>query len=224
MANAEGFLSLVGEDGGRLVCPKALQPAPGQYLLASASAPCEPIAQALFPAGLRGETLEIAPPIPPAWQPGTFLRLRGPLGNGFNLPRSARHVVLASRGCSAFLLMPLVQLALSQGAEVTFVSADPPTRLPQEVEILPPELLAETLPWADYLAAAFPLAELAEFRRQAGLNIHLRFPCLAEALILTPLPCSGLASCGACAVPTRHGWKLACEDGPIFNLNELELL
>ena len=224
MAHAEGFLNQIGDEGGSLVCPLALQPAPGQYLLASANDACEPIANPLFPASLPGETLEIAPPLPPTWQPGTALQLRGPLGHGFNLPRSARHVVLVSRACSPLLLVPLAHLALAQGAEVALVSADPPSRLPQEIEILPPEQLAEALPWADYLGAAFALAELATFRRQAGIKIHLRFACPAEVLILTAIPCAGLANCGACAVPTRHGWKLACEDGPVFDLNEMELL
>lgn len=217
-------MSQVSENGGRLACPKTLQPAPGQYLLAWAGDPCEPVAYPLFPASLPGEDLELAPPLPPAWLPGTSLHLRGPLGRGFNLPRPARRVVLAARAGPPALLVPLAHLALSQGAAVAFVAANPPYGLPQEVEILPPDLLAETLPWADALFSAFPLAELAGFRRQAGIRIHQRFPCSAEVLVLTPLPCSGLASCGVCAVPTLHGWKLACEDGPVFNLNELELL
>jgi NAD(P)H-flavin reductase len=35
------------------------------------------------------------------------------------------------------------------------------------------------------------------------------------------MPCGGVADCGACAVETRLGWKLACEDGPVFDLIDL---
>jgi NAD(P)H-flavin reductase len=31
-----------------------------------------------------------------------------------------------------------------------------------------------------------------------------------------------MAECGACAVPSRHGYKLACSDGPVFPLHTLE--
>jgi hypothetical protein len=35
------------------------------------------------------------------------------------------------------------------------------------------------------------------------------------------MPCAGLAACGVCAVQTRRGWKLACVDGPVFDLKEI---
>jgi dihydroorotate dehydrogenase electron transfer subunit len=44
---------------------------------------------------------------------------------------------------------------------------------------------------------------------------------MVKALVMTPIPCGGIAECGACAVPAHRGWKLACRDGPVFNLNEL---
>jgi NAD(P)H-flavin reductase len=40
-------------------------------------------------------------------------------------------------------------------------------------------------------------------------------------LVVAPMPCGGLAECGVCAVTTRRGWKLACKDGPVFDLGEL---
>ena len=35
------------------------------------------------------------------------------------------------------------------------------------------------------------------------------------------MPCGGAAECGICAVPFGRGWKLACKDGPVFELNPL---
>ena len=32
----------------------------------------------------------------------------------------------------------------------------------------------------------------------------------------------GQGECGVCAVRTRSGWSLACKDGPVYDLAELE--
>jgi hypothetical protein len=31
-----------------------------------------------------------------------------------------------------------------------------------------------------------------------------------------------MADCGVCGVKGRRGWRLACKDGPVFDLNDLE--
>ena len=228
MGIGEGIISEIRDEGGArkagLACPRALQPEPGQYLLASCPDLAEATAHPLFPASLPGDELSIAPPLPPGWTAGTRLHLRGPLGHGFLLPHSARMVALAAFNCSPLPLIPLAQLAIAQGAAVTLFCASAPEDLPQAVEVLPLDLLAETLSWADTLAAVFPLPDLAAFRRLAGIKIHHLFPCTALALLLTAMPCAGLADCAVCAVPMPRGWKLACVDGPVFNLNELELV
>lgn len=212
-----------GSAGGRISCPSALQPAPGQYLAANSAALVEALPIILYPASLPGPTLGIAPPLPTHWKAGTELVLRGPFGNGFKLPSNARRVALAPFQSSAALLAPLAVLALRHGAAVTLFCAIPPVGLPPEVEILPLDLLPEASGWADYLAAAFPRDQLSSFRRQAALRPHQPMAYPAQALVLTPMPCTGLGECGACAVATRHSWKLACSDGPVFNIETLEV-
>jgi NAD(P)H-flavin reductase len=212
-----------GGPSASLACAQSLQPGPGQYLLAASHNPDEVLPTPLFPASLPGEELALASAIPSTWTAGTRLVVRGPLGNGFSLPRSARSVALAALDCTAALLLPLAHLALAQGAAVTILSSQAPAGLPSAVEILSLEQLPETIAWADYLAAAFPLTSLEKFRRTAGVKIHQRLNIPAQALLLTALPCGNLAGCGLCAVPTPHGWKLACTDGPVFDLNTLEL-
>jgi hypothetical protein len=228
MASADGFLVEVrgepGGTGGLLACPRGIQPNPGQYLLACSSVETEPLPVALFPASLPGTEIALAPPLPSAWMPGSRLILRGPLGRGFDLPRGVEKLALAAFHTPPALLFPLARLALDRGAAVAFYSALPPAGLPLEVEILPLDMLADALAWADALAAAFPIAALAAFRRACGLAVHQRFQPHAQALILTPLPCGGTAECGLCSVPTARGGKLACKDGPVFDLNLLELV
>ena len=104
-----------GLTGGRLSCPPEIAPAPGQYLLASpspaswlAAAGMEPLAVPLFAAGNPADGLLLSPPLPPAWQPGLELNLRGPLGRGFRLPPYARHLALAALDATPARLLPMV--------------------------------------------------------------------------------------------------------------------
>ena len=94
--------------------------------------------------------------------------------------------------------------------------------LPAALEVQPLQNIPEALAWADFLAIDIPLQSLAGLRHILGLGAGERLPCPGEVLIETPMPCGGLADCGACAVPGRRGWKLACKDGPVFDINEIE--
>jgi hypothetical protein len=120
------------------------------------------------------------------------------------------------------MLLALARLALHRGAAVTLYASRAPDGLPDAVEVLPLEMLAEALSWADYIATVFPYVKLPELRRLAGLAPNHTFTIDAEGLVLVPMPCGGLSGCGACAVLTKHGWKQACSDGPVFPLNQLE--
>jgi hypothetical protein len=226
MAISEGILIEVrrekGGVAGILDCPRSIQPAPGQYLLAASNDPGETLPVPLFPASLPGLDLQLAPPLPATWLPGLQLSLRGPLGRGFNLPRGVTKLALAAFNVSPAVLTPLASLALQRGAAVAFYSTEPPLDLPMDVESLPLDLLPDALSWADALAAVLAPSALTAFRRACGLAIHQRFRQPAQALLLAPMPCGGTAECGICSIPTAHGWRLACKDGPVFNLNELD--
>ena len=214
--------------GGRIECPPGLRPAPGQYLLAHAAGMAEPLPSTLFPARFRpgdasSAELELAPPLPAGWTAGTRLAVRGPLGQGFNLPATARQVALvAADGLAPQVLLPLVDTALAQGAAVALYTRDIPAGLPSEVEVLPPEPLSDVLGWADYLAIQLQPGGLSKLRRRLGLAPHAILPVPAQVLVQVAMPCGGIGDCGLCAVATRQGWKLACKDGPVFNFNDLE--
>ena len=228
MAHASGSLSELRLTptglAGRIDCPANLHPAPGQYLLASSNDPTETLPVPLFPAGLpQGNELPIAPPLPAHWVAGEPLLLRGPLGHGFSPPSTTRRFALAALQAPPDLLFPLCEQAVRQNASVALYTASPPSDLPAEVEISPLDLLPEALTWADYLAAVFPRESLAGFRRLAGLGLFDRLTIPAQALLLSPMPCGGIAECGVCAVRTTRGWQHACSDGPVFDLNTLEV-
>jgi NAD(P)H-flavin reductase len=210
-----------GLAGGRLLCPQHLIPEPGQYLLAHNPASTSPLPAPVFSAGSFSGGFRIAPPIPGDWQPGTILSIRGPLGRGFSMPASARRAALIALGETVARLNPLLPVALEQESSVTLVSDLELTDLPPEVEIQPVSALTDVVYWADYLAIDTPRETLHELREKLGLSEQARVTVEAQVLVATPMPCGGMAECGVCAVKSRHGWKLACKDGPVFNLKEL---
>lgn len=226
MAEFESVLTEVtlstGGMGGILTCPTRLQVQPGQYLLGYAPELNEPRTTALFPVAIQPGALRLAAPLPQTWAAGMPLLVRGPLGRGFTLPAQARRVALAALNGNAERLTPLMTAALAQGAAVVLFSGSPPASVSDEVEILPLEQLPEAPAWADYLALELTPAQAGNWRKLLAIRPTQPCPCSGEALIITDMPCGGLAECGVCAVETRLGWRLACKDGPVFPLSELE--
>jgi dihydroorotate dehydrogenase electron transfer subunit len=209
-----------GLRGGRLLCAQNLIPAPGQYLLAHDGSDA-PLPVPVFSAGPVPGGFLLAPAIPQTWQPGASLSLRGPLGRGFSLPAAARNIALVSLGETSARLKPLLTAALGQGASIVLVSDLDLAELPPEVEVQPLAALVEIAKWADYLAIDVPREFLLGLREMLGFSKQARVRFEAQVLVVTPMPCGGLAECGVCAVTTRRGWKMACKDGPVFDLREL---
>lgn len=210
-----------GLTGGRLLCPQNLIPNAGQYLLADEPASNALLSVPVVKAGSTPGGFMIAPPIPRTWQPGRTLSLRGPLGHGFSLPGSVRCVALVALGETSARLKPLLADTLNQDASVVLVSDLDASDLPPEVEIQPLSALTEVAQWADYLAMDMPRESLPGLRGMLGLSQQAKVKFVAQVLVLSPMPCSGMGECGICAVTTRRGWKMACKDGPVFDLNDL---
>lgn len=206
---------------GRISIPPGLRPTPGQYLTASAPDPSAALPAAIFPSQIGQDELSIPAPLPPGWTAGVTLALRGPLGHGFRLPLTARRIALASLDGSPARLLPLADQALAQRAAVAIYAATTPAGLPAEVEVLPPDLLPEALAWADFLALEASQASIAVLRARLGLQPYQRPGCTVQVLVVSAMPCSGLAECGVCGVPTSDGWVLACSDGPVFDFQTL---
>lgn len=240
--NSEAELTeLVLGCGGWLQPLSRLIPRPGQYVIAS---PLQPggsdglighvanaaqihpdtaaLPEALFPAAYAEVAWLAADPLPAGWLPGMRLALRGPLGNGFSLPPTARRVALAGLASSFNRLLPLVDPALEQGAAVVLCGADLPAGLPAAVEVLPPEALPELAAWADYLALDLPVRSLEGLRARLGLEREAHPAAKIEVLMRIAIPCGGLGECGICAVPVRKGWKHACTSGPVFDLRDFD--
>jgi hypothetical protein len=217
-----GILLQDGRRAAHILCPQALIPAPGRYVIAHPRGSDSALAVPLFCSRSLEDGFLAAPAVPDAWVPGMLLHLRGPLGRGFNLPSSARRVALASFDVSPARLMALLGVALAQAASVVLVCENAPADLPLAVEVQPASALGDAIAWSDYLALDAPREVLPGLLRLPDLTGALKPACTAQVLVRTPLPCAGLAECGVCAVQAHGGWKLACREGPVFNLGVLQ--
>jgi hypothetical protein len=219
---AEIIIGQAGKLATKIICSPGGVPAAGQYLAAWAAEDTTAVLSVpLFPSETSQDGFVTAPPVPESWYPGLALLLRGPLGHGFRLPAGVRRLALAALGESPARLMPLARQVMEVGGDITLYTDTPLSPIPAAIEIFPLSALPEALPWADFLAVDLPLAELPGLYARLGLSAGAKLPCSGQALVLAALPCAGLAECGACAVPVRRGWKLACEDGPVFDLEDL---
>jgi dihydroorotate dehydrogenase electron transfer subunit len=211
--------SAIGGTQARIACPARAIPAPGQYLQATSQD--DILSTALFFAEPAQGGFISAPPIPDRWAPGTPLSLWGPLGNGFRLPANLQRLGLIAVGDPFARLAPLAEPALLQGTAVTLFTDHPSGPLSAALEVYPLSEYPALAAWPDFLAIDLTAADLPLLRPILGLPADGRPPCPGQVLLHTSMPCSGLADCGVCAVELRRGWKLACKDGPVFNLRDM---
>jgi len=224
----QGRVTEIRFDAGRQMeafinAPAAAAPHAGEYLLASTpDDPSVVLGTPIFTTEQRNEGFWAAPPIPPLWKPGTRLRLAGPLGQGFSLPGGIQRLGLAALGETTARLRPVIdQFAASQTGMTLFTDLPLP-QIPSSLEAYPLASLVEALDWPDFMVMDVPSERLPELRGLLHLPDRADLPCPAQVLVTMPMPCAGLARCGACAIPSRRGWKLVCEDGPVFDLRQLK--
>ncbi|MHB1417129.1 MAG: dihydroorotate dehydrogenase electron transfer subunit [Chloroflexota bacterium] len=167
---------------------------------------------------------------------GDQLDLFGPLGRGFSILPTSRHLLLVAGGVGVAPLVMLADEALAQGLSVTLAlgarTADevyPARLLPDEVEYLVAtedgslgqkglvtDLLGGVLDWADQVFTCGPMAMLRVLK---GLPRRLGATPV-QASLEAHMGC-GLGACYGCVVDTREGPKRVCQDGPVFDLDEL---
>jgi NAD(P)H-flavin reductase len=198
---------------------------PGQYLHAHFPGhDDELVGVNLFPGGFQttqedAALYTTAPPIPDNWHPGEILNLFGPLGKGFKIPKNAGRVALVALGQTSSHLLPLARAALAKNGEVALLTDGQFPKLPANIEISPLAELEEAYRWADYLAFSGSWEEIQQVKQNTAIE---NIPAPAEVLLLSPMPCSGLASCGICSITDSRGKvRMVCEEGPVFDWREL---
>lgn len=228
MGHFKGRVSEVRLDAGGnvevcIACPARAIPGAGQYLIASDPDDQELVlGTPIFAIEADKQGFWTSPLFQARWVPGTSLDLVGPLGHGFNLPRNIQRLGMVALGETISRLMPLFHHNKQTQASMTLFTDLKLPMLPAAMEIYPLVSLKEALDWPDFLVLDVPLDRLADLRSVLGILDGKAPPYPGQVLVTTPMPCAGIARCGACAVPTRKGWGLACEDGPVFDLNLLQ--
>jgi len=194
----------------------------------------------------------LVPPDHPAadLRSGDSVNLIGPLGQGFEVPTTARRLLLVASTARLPVLLPLARqrnqgFGKNPGFSVALLLSAPTAAELYPIRLLPPalevhvattdgsaghpgsalDLFPNLVRWADCICIA-PLHSkdpatypaMAEIVREVRVGPGRGF---AQALVVPPMAC-GVGACQGCAVPVARGTKLACTDGPVFDLLELQ--
>ncbi len=223
----------------------ALGLAPGRFVLADLGGY---LRTPIFPAWLEDEGFDVLiPPGHPAatLRPGDEVNLIGPLGQGFEIPTTTSRLLLVADTAHLPVLLPLTQsrnrvFQKKPGFSIALLLSAPTVAELYLIRLLPPALEVHTatadgsaghggsalnlfpdlVRWADCVCIADDPATypaLAETVREVRVGPGHRF---AQALVVPPMAC-GVGACHGCGVEVARGTKLACTDGPVFDLLEL---
>ena len=164
--------------------------------------------------------------------------LLGPLGNGFSIHPSSNNLLLVAGGNGIAPLYFLAQEALSSGYSITLLLGAstasqlyPRHMLPPEVKLviatedgsagekgMITDLLPDFTSWADQVFACGPTAM---YRDMALRKKELKLEGKPVQVSLEVRMGCGLGICYACTIKTRQGLKQVCQDGPVFDLDDV---
>jgi dihydroorotate dehydrogenase electron transfer subunit len=164
---------------------------------------------------------------------GDNFDLLGPLGNGFSISHGAKKLLLVAGGMGIAPLCFLANEAVRRGLAVTLLYGAPTAtqlypHLPNEVRLVTAtedgsqgkkgmitDVLPDFIKDSNQIFACGPLAmyqtmaKMSELKtKSVHISLEVRMGC-------------GLGVCYGCTVKTKNGLKQVCQDGPIFELNDI---
>lgn len=162
----------------------------------------------------------------------------GPLGNGFSVKPSARNLLLVAGGIGIAPLYFLAQQAVNQGYLVTLLLGAataaqlyPRHLLPAKVRLVTATedgtagkkgmvtgLLPDFIDWADQVFACGPMAM---YRDMALKKRELKLEGKPVQISLEVRMGCGRGVCYGCTVKTKGGLKQVCQNGPVFDLDDI---
>jgi dihydroorotate dehydrogenase electron transfer subunit len=162
---------------------------------------------------------------------GHVLDIIGPLGRGWRPDPTTRNLLLLGEQPYLTSMLALIQPALRQELAVTLICASDNASEPYPAALLSPEVeyqifagdapglvgqLQQYLAWADELYCGVS-RETWRLLRQA--YPRWQEDHLVRVVCWEPLPCVS-GTCLACLRETRHGERLICREGPVFDAAE----
>jgi len=171
-------------------------------------------------------------------KPGEDLDILGPAGNGFSLTAGERNLLLVAGGMGIAPCYFLADQALWQGCRVKLLAGArsdeqllPADYFPAGVEYLVATedgsrgekglvtgLLSRHSAWADHIFICGPLPMFKAIAKNAAtllagkptdVSLEVRMGC-------------GMGLCYSCTVKTARGLEKVCQDGPVFNIRDVD--
>ena len=227
----------------RLKCPDvALEAKPGQFVMVRCGGDCVlPRPFSIHQVNEDGITLFYAVLVDGKgtnWLSqryrGETIGLSGPLGNGFSIKSHLNNSLLVAGGNGIAPLLFLAENALSSRRSVRLLYGTanenryPQRLLPDKVEMIDVTqdgsvgkkgLVTDFLPdftnWADQIFACGPvgmyqtMAKMPELKNKpVQISLEVTMGC-------------GRGVCFGCTLKTKQGLKLCCQDGPVFDLDDI---
>ncbi|MFC1932007.1 dihydroorotate dehydrogenase electron transfer subunit [Chloroflexota bacterium] len=171
-------------------------------------------------------------------QIGDAIELFGPLGNGFSIYQNSQNLLLLAGGIGIAPLHFLAQEALNEGYSVSMIFGAqsktqlyPKNLLPSGIKLVATtedgtvghkgmitDLLPNFTDWADQVFACGPLAM---YRDMALKKRELKLEGKPIQVSLEARMGCGRGVCYGCTIKTKQGLKRVCQDGPVFNLDDV---
>jgi hypothetical protein len=191
---------------------------PGQFLLASNSV-LDTHLVPVYLFSLRGD-IYFSFPEESSWDIGSVLNIRGPIGDGFVDINLFQNILLINFESSHHTLNALMEIGIMNKKNIAYFSEKKEFQIPPTVELVAPNLLSETIHWADFIGIEIHRENLSKYHEFFQQIEKQRTHC--ELMVFCPILCSGKSDCMICSLKTKKGWIKTCQQGQIINLNQLE--
>lgn len=175
---------------------------------------------------------------------GDILDLIGPLGTGFALPDNlSGNLLLVSDHQMIAPLLDQMERAMAAGFSVTLALESKRATTLYPVAALPPlvefqaatldgsmgyhgsiiDLLPDLLRWADMVCTVGSMELYRTLKRQVKEVRLGAYKSFLYGLVAENLMACGVGACLSCTIETEIGLKLICTDGPVFDLETLQI-
>lgn len=167
--------------------------------------------------------------------PGQLLSILGPVGQPYRFRQKLRNILLIAHDTTPAALLLMLPPLLAKQVSITLVLMGKArqyetSHLPEEVEVVQaeddltwPEMVM-TIGWADQVFVLVgqgddirAFQDILQLMRERHSEIPANY---VFGVSQRALPC-GVGACHACVLNLRGSQKLACLDGPAFDLTDL---
>jgi dihydroorotate dehydrogenase electron transfer subunit len=170
-------------------------------------------------------------------QAGDNIDLLGPLGNGFTILSTSNNLLLVAGGIGIAPLRFLADEALHRGCSVTLLLGASTANQLYSSHFLPPEaeLIATTedgsdgfkglatdliVDHVDHADQIFACGPVGMYRAIANYSKQFKKLHSTQISLEVRMGC-GRGVCYGCTVKTKNGLKQVCQDGPVFDLDNI---